>query len=435
VRQVLILGADFTPSSLPPALRIRFFAHHLAEFGWQPTVLTTDYRYYEHPVDFENEKLLPGTYRIIRTSAFSAGLTRVFGLGDLGLRSLWYHWLALKQLCKDNRFDLLVIPVPPYPTMLLGRLAHARFGLPYLIDYIDPWITKRYWKSPPEQRPPKWFLASILAEVLEPVSLRRVSHITGVSAGTTASVLSRYPWLEGISASEIPYGGEPEDFEYLRRHPRLNPIFRPDDGLLHLSYVGACIPQMQATVRALFEAFRRGLQLEPSLFKRARLHFVGTTYAPQAEGRFQVLPLVREAGLDEYVDEHPARLPYLEAMQTQLDSHALLLVGSDAPHYTASKVFPGVLSRRPVLAIFHEASSVVSILQETRAGRVVTYDSEHPPDSRVPEIMQQLSEMLSLQPDHEPATDWMVFERYTTRSMARKLAEASDCALRRSGAA
>jgi hypothetical protein len=59
VRRVLIIGPDFTPSSHPPALRIRFFSQHLREFGWEPIVLTTNPRYYESIVDAENEKLLP----------------------------------------------------------------------------------------------------------------------------------------------------------------------------------------------------------------------------------------------------------------------------------------------------------------------------------------------------------------------------------------
>ena len=60
-KTVLIVGPDFTPSSYPPALRIRFFAQHLREFGWEPIVLTTDPGYYEWEVDPENEKLLPQT--------------------------------------------------------------------------------------------------------------------------------------------------------------------------------------------------------------------------------------------------------------------------------------------------------------------------------------------------------------------------------------
>jgi len=69
--------------------------------------------------------------------------------------------------------------------------------------------------------------------------------------------------------------------------------------------------------------------------------------------------------LNPWLTEQPRRIPYLASLQVMIDSHALLLVGSDEPHYTPSKVFPYVLAERPLLAVFHEDSSVVRILGET----------------------------------------------------------------------
>jgi hypothetical protein len=53
-------------------------------------------------------------------------------------------------------------------------------------------------------------------------------------------------------------------------------------------------------------------------------------------------------------------------MQILLDSHALLVLGSESAHYTASKIFPYILANRPLLAVFHEESSVVRILGRHR---------------------------------------------------------------------
>ena len=101
-KTVLIVCADFAPSSYPQALRTRFFARHLPEFGWKPLILTTDPRFYEWSVDPENEKLLPLDLEVIRTQAFPAEITRKFGIGDLGIRSLWHHWVALRRLCRRS---------------------------------------------------------------------------------------------------------------------------------------------------------------------------------------------------------------------------------------------------------------------------------------------------------------------------------------------
>src|SRR5438270_6535632 len=211
MKLVLIISPDFTPSSHPPALRIRFFAQHLREFGWEPIVLTTDPRYYESIVDAENEKLLPPDLEVIRTSALPANLTRKLGVGDLGWRSLWYHWRELSRLCRKKTVDLIFIPVPPNPTMILGPLADVKFGIPYVMDYIDPVATDYYWKLPRARRPPKHALAYVVERALEHFAVKHVRHIVGVSKGTTDGVIKRYPWLDAAAATEIPYGGEPDD--------------------------------------------------------------------------------------------------------------------------------------------------------------------------------------------------------------------------------
>lgn len=426
MKRVLIIGSDFVPSSLPPATRIRFFARHLPEFGWKPIILTTDPEHYESPTDPDSENLLPPYLEVIRTRAFSAKWTRKFGVGDIGIRSLWYHWQALNHICKERKIDLIFIPVPPYVPMVLARLAYQRFRIPYVVDYIDPWVTEYYWKLPKRQRPPKWAFSYALSRVLEPFALKRVSHITGVSKGTTESVTARYSWLSAGEATEIPYGGELDDFEYIRQHPRQNQIFDRRDGLLHLSYVGACIPSMYATVRALFQAMRLGLTETPELFSRVRLHFVGTSYSPNGPSQHGVLALAREADVDAYVDEHPERIAYLESLQVMLDSHALFLLGSEEPHYTASKVFPYILAHRPLLAVFHEASNVVAILRDTGVADAITFNFKSSPATRVEEILEALERILFLPAASQVQTRRVGFEPYTTRAMAGRLASCFD---------
>ncbi len=428
MKTVLVVGPDFVPSSMPPALRIRFLVRHLCEFGWNPVILSVDPRWYEHATDAENERLLPEGLEVIRTPAASPARTRKIGIGDLGLRSLRQQWKAIQRICAGRKVDLLLVSVPPYPSMVLGRLAYRRFQIPYVVDYQDPWVTDYYVSRPKSQRPAKWKWFHAMAKVLEPFALRDVAHITGVSTGTTDSVVQRYAWLKQTGTTEIPLGGEPADFEYVRHHPRANSIFTPGDSLIHLSYVGVCIPGMNATIRALFEALRQGRAANPAIFSRLRMHFVGTTYSPAPTP--QVMPLAREMGVDSAVTEWPARVAYLDALQILLDSDGVLVIGSDAPHYTASKLFPYILANQPLLAIFHQESSVVRIAAQTRAGTVVTFDNvECPPARGVPEIRAWLTALLTSPGDLQPKTDWEAFEQYTTRAMARRLAGAFDRAL------
>ena len=424
MRSVVIVGPDFSPSSLPPALRIRFFAKHLREHGWEPTVVSVDPRFYESAVDPENERLVPPGLRVVRTKALPARVTRAIGIGDIGMRSLWQQWRAVAEICRAGGADAILIPIPPYVSAVIGRLAYERFGVPYVVDYIDPWISDDWRRRPRAQRLPKRALADRLSRLLEPFALRRVGHVTGVSKGTTDGVVARYAWLRQSDATEIPYGAEPDDFAYLREHPRRNAVFDRNDGLVHVSSVGRGGWDLVPALRRVFNALKLGLQRSPQSFARLRLHFVGTSYAPFAAEE-QVIPVARECGVADLVDERPARVPYLDALQILLDSHGLLAIGSDMPHYTASKIFPYILARRPMLAVFHAASSVNAIMRETGAGAVAVFDGDDSPESGAPEIGAWLTRLLSGAVE-APSLANGAFAAYTASAMTKRLADVLD---------
>jgi len=419
VKRVAIIGADFAPSSLPPALRLRFFISHLREFGWEPTVITTDPRYYDCVLDPEIERLLPDGLRVIRTPALPRKLTRLAGLGDLGARSMGYHWRVLRQLCRRGEVDLVFISVPHYMPMLLGGWAHERFGIPYVIDYIDPWGSDYYWQVPRAQRPPKWLAAYATARVLERYALRHVSHVVGVSRGTTEAVRRRYPWLSEANTTEIPYGAESGDWDYVRRHPRRNQLFDPGDGKLHIASVGAYTEAMRPVLAALFAAVRKARAQDPAI-NRVRLNFVGTSYST---GQPCVTSIAREQGAEDLVEEHPQRVAYLDALQLLSDAHALLVIGSAEPHYTASKIFPYILARRPLLTIFHRDSSVIGIVERAQAGRVISFGADDPLEGKIGEIAQRLRELAALPRGQEERAYEQALEAYSTRSMTARLAE------------
>src|SRR5262245_16116169 len=88
MKRAAIIAADFSPSSLPPALRVRFFANHLADFGWQATIITTKPEYYDWPVDSRNNDLLAACLDVVRTSAMPVTQARHLGFSCVGFRSL-----------------------------------------------------------------------------------------------------------------------------------------------------------------------------------------------------------------------------------------------------------------------------------------------------------------------------------------------------------
>jgi hypothetical protein len=166
--------------------------------------------------------------------------------------------------------------------------------------------------------------------------------------------------------------------------------------------------------------------MQPELKSKLTVHFVGTSYAPKERATKTVEPLALEYGLSGVVSETTDRIPYFEALQCLLDADALFIPGSDDPGYTASKLYPYILAKKPLLAVFHEASSVVDILNKTKAGTVVAFKSGEGIEVISNRILT--SGWLSSPISHLPSPDWTAFAPYTAREMTRRLCEVFDTA-------
>lgn len=84
----------------------------------------------------------------------------------------------------------------------------------------------------------------------------------------------------------------------------------------------------------------------------------------------------------------------LEALNVLIPSDGLLVLGSDEPRYTASRIFPKLLAQRPLLGLYHTASSVCSIAMVTAGVVVITHDHTRLPQSRVSQIADLLGQWL-----------------------------------------
>lgn len=420
-KTVLIIMPQFVPSSYPPANRVRLFCNHLEKFGWQPVVLTVEPRFLEEEPDWDFARLVPAGLEVVRTKALPVRWTRRLGIGDLGIRSFFFQMAAARKLCRERKIDLLFIPGPPWHTFLVGPRIKKEFGIPYVMDYIDPWVMSLGENDPPWTKA-YWFRK--MALFLEPFAVRDVDHIVAVSDGTNEGVRKRYSFLAPQKCSGIPYGGEPADFDFVAGKPGGNPFFAPGDGFFHFVYMGAMLPKGYDTLRALFQALRQIREKAPDHYRRLRLHFIGTTYAANPE-KGLVVPVAEEMGVGDIVSEYPRRIPYLDAVTVQSQADANLVLGTTETHYTASKIYPCIMAKKPILAIFHGASSVVRVMRSTNAGELIAHDSQETVDCRVDEIRNTIIRMIS--PAYtKPETDWGAFERYTSATMTGQLAAIFD---------
>jgi len=419
--RVLIISPHFPPVNAPDHQRVRMSLPYLGEFGWEGHVLTVSPEYVEARQDPGLLHTVPPDTPITRVKAIPAGLARRVGCGSLGLRAFApLHW-AGSRLLREGHFDLVYFSTTIFLAMALGPVWKRRFGVPYVLDMQDPWISDYYRRS--GVRPPggwlKYGFAQWLARRNEPRAVREAAHILSVSPAYPVMLRSRYPDLAEDHFTVLPFGASEQDMEVVRRLNLQQSVFDPADGMIHWTYLGRGGADMAKALRGLFLALKELRQSHPQA-SRLRLHFVGTSYAAGSRAERTVEPLAREVGVADLVSEQTERIPYLQGLALLQASDALLVVGSDDPAYSASKVYPCVLARRPVLGVLHEASLAGEVLRKCRAGEVVGFASVETPEQLAGRLQPVLGRLLD-QPRGIPVEiDWAAFAPYTAREMTRQ---------------
>lgn len=425
MNKVLIVSPRFPPINAPDMHRVRQSLPYFGQMGWTPEIWRVDPARVERTRDPLLRKTIPNRVDVRTVGALNPRWTRLVGLGNLALRSLlFYFWRATKRLAQGD-IDLVYFSTTAFPVMVLGRYWKWRFGIPYVIDMQDPWYTDFYLEKPPEERPPKFWFSHRLNKYLEPVGMGGVDALISVSDGYCTTLAERYDRIECEDCSVIPFGAAERDFEVMEENGVTQSIFDGSDDTIDIAYAGRGGHDMETSARAIFEALARGRETAPELFAPVRMHFVGTSYAPAGEGTKTIEPIAEECGVGDAVSEYTDRIPYFQSLRLLRDAELLIMPGSTDSDYTASKLYPYILSRRPVLAVFHKNSSVVDILHATKAGTAVTFDDRPDHDALAGRVQEAWTAMLRRLP-YTPDTRWEAFDPYTAETMTRRQVEVFD---------
>src|SRR5713101_6050852 len=350
---------------------------YLAENGWRATVLTVSPDYIEGARDLLLSETVPKETRVIHTKALRARRGRI-GIGAIGLRALPQLRRAGDRLLAVEKFDLIFFSTTAFPIMTLGRRWLRRWGVPYVLDFQDLWLSEYFngrSDTPPGGRF-KYGMSQRLARWLEPYTLKKTSHIISVSPTYRQTLLNRYFWLSADRFTVLPFGVSESDFRLVKSLNVRQKVFDPSDGKRHWVYVGAGGAAMTFSIRPFFQALRRVRNNGERQFDNLVVHFIGTDYAAGDRTRETFLPIAAECNVADVVQEIPNRIPYFESLKCLIDAEALIVPGSDDPGYTASKIYPYIMANKPMLSIFHEQSSVVDVLRATNAGTLVTFKND-----------------------------------------------------------
>lgn len=422
-RKVLIVSPHFAPINAPDMQRVRLALPYLRECGWEPVVLTIDPDLIEGGVV---EPLLESTYpadiRIVRARGLSPKSTRWAGIGSLWMRCGRALRRAGEKLLREGGFDLVFFSTTQFDAFTLGPRWKAMFGVPYVLDYQDPWVNDYYRRThtPPPGGTLKFGLSQWLARRREPEVVRQASGLVAVSGAYGAMMAHNYPWFDPASMKLLPFGAAEQDLATARKHRPERPIVPFGDGYFHHVYTGRCGPDMSTSLTIVFRAFKKFMAARPAEAERVRFHFIGTDYAPPPFGREWAMPVAKAEGIEAFVLEHCHRVPYFDALYYLINADALLAVGSNDPTYSASKIFPYILANRPMLVVFNRGSPVVEIVNAVGAGQRHSFDDTSDVDLLVNEVANDW--FLAGKMRTSAGSDASAFVPYMAESMSRQLA-------------
>lgn len=379
MKTLLIIYPHWPPSNLVGVHRVRLIANELRTLGWHPIVLTVHEDDYEEPHDPLSEKLVGDSIEVIKTRAravLNIGGKRL--IGDIGLRAFYNLKEAAIKLCEERTIDCAWISIPSWYTSLIGTALHRR-GVPFGIDYQDPWVHELP-KSVSLLSRARWTV--LLAKALEPIAVKNAHFITGINGAYFRGCLERNPHLKKKPQGELQLGFSPSD--HAHQLPELTGPWEERERIF--IYAGAYLPLSTPLWEAFFDALAR-CRRTGTLPENVRFYLFGTGSSLQNG----LASVARKKGLEEYVVEHPERIPFLHVQEFMRRAEGVLSVGSTEPHYSASKTFQCLLSGNKIFSVCHGESEAREILQRCKAD---AYHTDFCNTSKKQELVEELSNKL-----------------------------------------
>lgn len=385
---------------------------YFKSFGWDAEVVTVEDKYVHTIKDPLLLKSIPDKIKVHRLKAFSKNWTSRFGLGSLSLRSMWFYRKKVNELLAKQKFDLIYFSTTEFSICILGPYWKRKFNIPYVIDMQDPWHSDYYKDKPKLERPKKHWFSYRLNKYFEPIAMNKADGLISVSENYLNTLQKRYLILQTKPSAVITFGAFDFDFEIAKKYDHiLDLAFKKVDGQLNLVYIGRGGYDMKPALDTLFTAFKNGLNSQPKLFKNVRMHFIGTSYASK-NGTPTISPLASAYQLSPYITEYTDRIGFYESLKNLKNSDGLLIISSNQAAYTASKIYPYILAKKPLLSIVHRDSVVKKIIHECHAGHIIDIDTNE-------EIAYKslYAYLKDVREKKTPNINLDLFEQYTAKNM------------------
>jgi glycosyltransferase involved in cell wall biosynthesis len=203
MRKLLLVTFHFPPCAASGTHRMLGFARHLPSYGWQPVVVAPPSMPLE-PVDAGLLSRVPHQAAVFHAPYPLGPLTKPFRF--LAPKAVWLPgaFKACARAIRQDRPDAVLTSGPPHCVHLVGLMLRRCYGLPWVADFRDPWITDRVAKPPSRVR-------YTLEAFWEKQVMRTADIIVANTPLACAGLCAAFP-RQASKMVSITNGYDPEDF-------------------------------------------------------------------------------------------------------------------------------------------------------------------------------------------------------------------------------
>lgn len=385
-KRVLVVAHDFPPYRTSGVYRVTGLTKYLPTLGWTVSVLAADTRCYDQ--DPYLLRRVPREVEVIRTTAppivrweapTARALKKLGALSPVQLghpqrgldtwlrrgadffRSCFYFpdemvaWVphALAKGIRMHRrhpFSVVYSSGPPRSSALVGFLLRFALGIPWVLEFRDPW---RLSARPLRRR---------FEAMLHGFLLKHADAVVVVTPGHAADLENTWK-VPPDKLHMIRNGFDEEDFQSDQEDYRS----ALPEGYFHISHMGTIY---EGHGGAFFKALHDLTIERPDLTRRLRVNIIG---CPDQ----QVLHLANDPRFKDLIHIQ-GFVSHEKALQIMRASHGLLIFLAD-PGFSrmavSGKTYEYLRVGRPILAITREGG-VKQLVHEGKAGYAV-----HPDDT------------------------------------------------------
>ncbi len=402
--------------------RTRMLAGELPRNGWEVELLAPAAGF-QIPIylDAKSTALRPQRTGIHEVLPGKDALLRAVGMKSMSWRALWPMYRRGLELLREKNFDLIYISTAHFNFFCLGALWHKKNGVPYVLDFHDPWVRENtHYQTAPRNW--KYHVGVRLSRHMERFAVKHAAGLIAVSPDYLGQLHRRYPKFRSTQPEQtavIPFGADEQDLAVARQIAP--PRNESAPAVLEIVYVGAGRSIMAKSFRRICRGLARIKKSEPDLAAKIKIRLFGTYsgWLPGDPGELEML--AQTEGVGEMVEERPARIGYVDAVKLALDAAGLLVLGVDDPAYMPSKLFLYALTGKPLLACMHLQSQVNGYFQRLpELGTLIHFDgpaeNQDAEDTLLLDFLKQVAERKTFARENVRA-------EFSAAAMAQKHAE------------